>query len=125
MVKVLVGFGAIVLGVLLIIITAPSDPAAASTPNPISWIDPLLVLGGLVLVVWGCVEAIRSRRRLSGTALLIAGIVLGVLLVAGFPALWRFAEGGMVNFIPAPILVPLLAVIPGLLIYKGIQDMRR
>ena len=81
-------------------------------------------LAGSVLIIWGTIEALKRRPRLFGGVILAIGLILLPLTVLSLPTLWEWSKGGVVNFIPAPFLVPLVLVIPGLLIFYGIGAVR-
>jgi len=84
----------------------------------------LLFLAGLLFLIWGGVQALRKRPRLAGAFVLALGLVLLPLAALSMPALWEWAKGGVVGFVPAPFLVPVVLVIPALVIGKGWEMLR-
>ena len=124
-VKMVVGAGVFAVGeTSLVLGTRDYAVTGGASPSLFIQLGSFAFLAGLILLVWGFSEAVRKHKKTSGILIFSGGILLGVLLIPALPSLWEWSIGGVVGFIPTPFLLPVLFVIPGLLIYKGLQNLR-
>ncbi len=119
-VKMVVGGAAISLHMIFFWIGARDFQATGESDRGLSTLLSLLSFAGIILLLWGAFEGVARRPRLAGVALLLAGVGLGMIMGVNFPALWEWSKGGVWNFIPAPILLPLTFVLPILMAWRGI-----
>ena len=123
-VKMVVGGAGFAVGIAQSFLQFRAYQSTGEASGGIHSLGSLFFLAGLILLIWGGFGALIKHPRLLGGVILATGLLLLPATVLSLPSLWEWAKGGVVNFIPAPFLVPIVLVIPGLLIYYGIQGIR-
>jgi len=126
-VKIFVGLGVFVVSTILMILpvlVAPS-PEEAAQYSIFLELAVLPGMAGLILLIWGLFQWLAAHPRIRGVLLLTAGLILTPVFIFNIRRIWEWSKGGVVNFIPAPFLVPLIFVIPGFLIFYGIAEIRQ